>query len=254
MCGEHNLTPFSSGQNTGSSPHVRGARHPHRRNQIGRGIIPACAGSTEQGQGHPLHPGDHPRMCGEHLLPSLSDGAGSGSSPHVRGAPLIANRIHGITGIIPACAGSTHALHQPIIGSRDHPRMCGEHNGKLDNVSVPTGSSPHVRGARQCRGGGAEHVGIIPACAGSTITLNLSTTTGRDHPRMCGEHHAILQSVFADQGSSPHVRGALAAWLRTASSPGIIPACAGSTRSHGFDSWNRRDHPRMCGEHRTVAR
>ena len=37
-------------------------------------------------------------------------------------------------------------------------------------------------------------------------------------------------------------------------SRGIIPAYAGNTRSHGFDSGNRRDHPRVCGEHFGTAR
>ena len=53
----------------------------------------------------------------------------------------------------------------------------------------------------------------------------------RDHPRMCGEHLAHMVCVLSDLGSSPHVRGALLQrqWLDIRA--GIIPACAGSTRS-----------------------
>ena len=50
-------------------------------------------------------------------------------------------------------------------------------------------------------------------------------------------------------GSSPHVRGALVYAWRGRDGEGIIPACAGSTQHHWFGRGERRDHPRMCGEH-----
>ena len=107
MCGEHTFRSWLMVSSTGSSPHVRGARHPHRRNQIGRGIIPACAGSTEYRQTTNPPRRDHPRMCGEHYGRQQSANQLQGSSPHVRGALLhVSPRMrHG--GIIPACAGST---------------------------------------------------------------------------------------------------------------------------------------------------
>ena len=51
-------------------------------------------------------------------------------------------------------------------------------------------------------------------------------------------------------GSSPRVRGTLShcAWLSSRS--GIIPACAGNTRRSTVEVLCRRDHPRVCGEHR----
>ena len=73
--------------------------------------------------------------------------------------------------------------------------------------------------------------GIIPACAGSTWMIAVPDDRVRDHPRMCGEHLAHMVCVLSDLGSSPHVRGALLQrqWLDIRA--GIIPACAGSTRS-----------------------
>mgnify|MGYP006983524729 CR=1 FL=1 len=50
-------------------------------------------------------------------------------------------------------------------------------------------------------------------------------------------------------GSSPHVRGALGETPVGRMAPGIIPACAGSTRRRLSVSMSSRDHPRMCGEH-----
>ena len=223
-----NLAP-----SVGSSPHARGAPPPSSgRRPSRRGIIPACAGSTgaslpflarckgssphARGAPSSRHGGswrcrDHPRMRGEHHLERS-------------GAELEAR-------IIPACAGSTlrrmtwkgthvgsspHARGAPAarIGTRkaawDHPRMRGEHVPRAVLVS-----------------GG---VGIIPACAGSTIPRPPRTSVllgssphargapaprdgalrlDKDHPRMRGEH-ATVEAI-----RRLHV--------------GIIPACAGST-------------------------
>ena len=127
--------------------------------------------------------------------------------------------------------------------------MCGEHTTSYDVTRHWGGSSPHVRGAH---GNGLMALvigGIIPACAGSTITLNLSTSTGRDHPRMCGEHERHVHRAAGLQGSSPHVRGAPNGMRRNVIGCGIIPACAGSTGRCFLLSRLTRDHPRMCGEH-----
>ena len=50
--------------------------------------------------------------------------------------------------------------------------------------------------------------GIIPACAGSTISLQWNSFQNRDHPRMCGEHPYSKIVFIPMMGSSPHVRGA----------------------------------------------
>ena len=91
----------------GSSPHVRGAQKHCRHRRGVPGIIPACAGSTIRFYPECGGNGDHPRMCGEHSLSINHAGTPVGSSPHVRGAPVM--RLSGMhrAGIIPACAGST---------------------------------------------------------------------------------------------------------------------------------------------------
>ena len=66
---------------------------------------------------------------------------------------------------------------------------------------------------------------------------------------MCGEHGERALSVFAESGSSPHVRGAPDAVCRELRGGGIIPACAGSTMGVRSRQRQGRDHPRMCGEH-----
>ena len=91
--------------------------------------------------------------------------------------------------------------------------------------------------------------GIIPAYAGSTQCRFWRRLRVRDHPRVCGEHNSITASRGITSGSSPRMRGALAAPIRISPCFGIIPAYAGSTRCHCQRYHQNRDHPRVCGEH-----
>ena len=148
---------------------MRGARRlVHVDNRLG-GIIPACAGSTWL---FGLLCGwirDHPRMCGEHFSCLSIFDISLGSSPHVRGALKVHVGRPTVAGIIPACAGSTVNYHYKQLKAGDHPRMCGEHCGVASNAWIRWGSSPHVRGALRCTAQSGHGLGIIPACAGSTL-------------------------------------------------------------------------------------
>ena len=148
-------------------------------------------------------------MCGEHSGDDTMGVGDLGSSPHVRGAHVARPLDLALVGIIPACAGSTFVWHCHVHLCRDHPRMCGEHDEGRADIKKPPGSSPHVRGAPIIFEAEQRWHGIIPACAGSTLTSGRSRPPRWDHPRMCGEHVLlILLSPFV-LGSSPHVRGAL---------------------------------------------
>ena len=236
---------------------------------IGGGIIPACAGSTARFSTVNGLTGDHPRMCGEHVS-RMSPGCGlPGSSPHVRGAHVRRLRVPLVSGIIPACAGSTNSSMVFPVDKRDHPRMCGEHGRVVTVNGNVKGASPHVRGAPAavvvchlvrgiipaCAGStcrrrtGLRSRGIIPACAGSTIRWSTPPPVARDHPRMCGEHYFCAWSKLGQEGSSPHVRGARIESPTGHIRSGIIPACAGSTSVPVVGQWLGGDHPRMCGEH-----
>ena len=213
MCGEHLWPSCRCTVLTGSSPHVRGARGNMCIILSVIGIIPACAGSTNSPiTSHETH-GDHPRMCGEHVLDWESQDNPQGSSPHVRGARSPSTRRRGRRGIIPACAGSTPTRRMTSCTARDHPRMCGEHASRPVLPRGARGSSPHVRGALGNATMLILAIGIIPACAGSTELTRCLRLWTRDHPRMCGEHAMRMIDQILTQGSSPHVRGALAVVL-----------------------------------------
>ena len=96
--------------------------------------------------------------------------------------------------------------------------------------------------------------GIIPARAGSSITINLSVISNRDHPRACGEQVDAWNRRTGDEGSSPRVRGAgLCGGSRSTDSE-IIPARAGSRGLSCHRRLGRWDHPRACGEQQITKR
>ena len=208
MCGEHRICCQSCKISTGSSPHVRGALVQDFLQGLSTGIIPACAGSTVSWRIRRPPCRDHPRMCGEHNRGSSFGQSHKGSSPHVRGARQACDDALQESGIIPACAGSTTVGKTKLLFIWDHPRMCGEHELGDFAAFLDQGSSPHVRGAPTGDLLGVTIGGIIPACAGSTTPPAQDRHATRDHPRMCGEHIQRVLRRIAEQGSSPHVRGA----------------------------------------------
>ena len=65
--------------------------------------------------------------------------------------------------------------------------MCGEQTGLVEQLWPTKGSSPRVRGAAAIIDSAMSWFGIIPACAGSSLTNSASRFSARDHPRVCGE-------------------------------------------------------------------
>ena len=187
-------------------------------------------------------------MCGEQGSENLPFSLRAGSSPRVRGAAVWAYTVSGISGIIPACAGSSTSSSSDKNSRRDHPRVCGEQHRTTVCIRHTQGSSPRVRGA----GHGSERYerprGIIPACAGSRAIPLSAMRCGRDHPRVCGEQLSAVLSGSKLLGSSPRVRGAGRHLQALGFHPGIIPACAGSRRYVLFNLCSPWDHPRVCGE------
>ena len=131
----------------------------------------------------------------------------------------------------------------------DHPRMRGDHMTLDRLAAIAEGSSPHARGPprlpRSCR----TAIRIIPAREGTTPARGRGRRRNRDHPRMRGDHASAHLPAYSDRGSSPHARGPLRVYLPLRARHGIIPACAGTTRSSRARLAPCRDHPRMRGDH-----
>ena len=85
-CGEHVPGLASNRILLGSSPRMRGAQSLYAMYVIGKGIIPADAGSTPGPRSMYYPEQDHPRGCGEHRYEHAPDRCSDGSSPRMRGA------------------------------------------------------------------------------------------------------------------------------------------------------------------------
>ena len=80
--------------------------------------------------------------------------------------------------ITPAYAGKSKSLPSLHIGSRDHPRVCGE---KPQNQKTPPqliGSPPRVRGKALHFNPHRTGFGITPACAGKSSIQHLTASLG----------------------------------------------------------------------------
>ena len=108
-----------------------------------------------------------------------------------------------------------------------------------------------MRGALDRVGDPRVGLRIIPAYAGSTVALVALFMVCGDHPRVCGEHNTRKRTKYKSVGSSPRMRGAPAEQVGVRAGPGIIPAYAESTPQIAEAGRERRDHPRVCGEHLT---
>ena len=77
----------------------------------------------------------------------------------------------------------------------DHPRIRGEHSQRPFMMLLPTGSSPHTRGAQVQLAGEDQPDRIIPAYAGSTLSARVLSSRATDHPRIRGEHSTTATST-----------------------------------------------------------
>ena len=153
-----------------------------------------------------------------------------------------------LSGITPAYAGK-RCCHCKITPLRwDHPRVCGE-KGLLGDPAAPCrGSPPRMRGKVFGVGYSILHSGITPAYAGKSDSSLSQSCAHRDHPRVCGEKHAVPVSRIWSAGSPPRMRGKAAGPPRSRGPGGITPAYAGKSAFFVGVVGDFGDHPRVCGE------
>ena len=227
VCGEkiacgHYMLCYS-----GSPPRVRGKADPKKHRQRQTGITPACAGKREcPTEGAPAA-GDHPRVCGE--KPARPDTAYNdwGSPPRVRGKEKWDVPVEDAGRITPACAGKSPHDGLPWVDFEDHPRVCGEKRGWLDEQNRRIGSPPRVRGKERGPFAEPDSSGITPACAGKSCCAAGQPEHKRDHPRVCGEKLLPSSFLSSSRGSPPRVRGKVRRRPRLQCPGGITPAYAG---------------------------
>ena len=177
-----------------------------------RRITPACAGKTVMTAWIQDGDEDHPRVCGENFGSNSYACILVGSPPRVRGKRPGNDGVPDRIGITPACAGKTLQSLSPSPYTQDHPRVCGENQGRGRRAVRRGGSPPRVRGKLFHEGGADHRRRITPACAGKTIDARLDEWCDEDHPRVCGENSTICRRCAHIIGSPPRVRGKPRFW------------------------------------------
>ncbi len=227
-CGEQALREIGAVTAEGPSPRVWGAAVLVLAERHVLGTIPAGAGSSDGWYVTTHRARDHPRGCGEQIVPYSWRLGEAGPSPRVRGAVPCRRRPCRRSGTIPAGAGSSAGVRHGLGHVGDHPRGCGEQAQRLAGLDGVQGPSPRVRGAvgvelrsppeggpsPRVRGAGwpsrllAGGAGTIPAGAGSSGWCPPWRSCTGDHPRGCGEQLGGVGHRVVEVGPSPRVRGA----------------------------------------------
>ena len=176
-----------------------------------------------------------------------------GSSPRVRGKPADGGSEGVEVRLIPARAGKTPSPHSASPGTRAHPRACGENEKTMIATEPALGSSPRVRGKLQLPGANPLPSRLIPARAGKTCRALSTASRPGAHPRACGENSSSSRARRRWWGSSPRVRGKLAARVDGEQVGRLIPARAGKTPRHYSTHIPSGAHPRASGENWAIT-
>ena len=168
VCGEKTVRTVATLDRMGSPPRVRGKVAGPRCGIPKAGITPACAGKRNATSSIVKTSWDHPRVCGEKVIPCTPGLHIQGSPPRVRGkGPPSKNWGH-CRRITPACAGKSCGFFLFGAGWGDHPRVCGEKFLLWQSSLIILGSPPRVRGKERNGKGTETTIRITPACAGKS--------------------------------------------------------------------------------------
>ena len=168
VCGENTGYTVGPGTLIGTSPRMRGKRATYPSPDSPIWNIPAYAGKTVVAVTIVFFLPEHPRVCGENVLPILQFRIDIGTSPRMRGKQSSFFTQSLQTRNIPAYAGKTRLRYPKPTPPQEHPRVCGENKGGNAFTTPSKGTSPRMRGKPT---GGAKvgsEIRNIPAYAGKT--------------------------------------------------------------------------------------
>ena len=171
VCGEQHVGLSRRLGRKGSPPRVRGTGEPGTDAEVVNRITPACAGNSLIGAGQAGQNGDHPRVCGEQGPIGSRGGSTTGSPPRVRGTACAGPGLALVWTITPACAGNRDPPFWLLVGSGDHPRVCGEQDAEGHGPGAGVGSPPRVRGTANEVTTSTATTRITPACAGNSVSM-----------------------------------------------------------------------------------
>ena len=227
--GDDEMSTASARPPPGSPPRARG-RHPGgTRGLMGRGLTPACAGTTRPRSSARPSATAHPRVRGDDSAALSRSTTPCGSPPRARGRRSGYVSVAGSLGLTPACAGTTPARAHPGRPPSAHPRVRGDDAPSRPLGLRARGSPPRARGRRaglvdELAGGR-----LTPACAGTTGAPSPTRTPAEAHPRVRGDDDLMRVGRPGERGSPPRARGRPPLRAADRRRQGLTPACAGTT-------------------------
>ena len=166
--GKRRVPTRPTSPNIGSPPRMRGKVFCGCHGMCPPRITPAYAGKSPADRDPDICVKDHPRVCGEKLLPRVVNFFAEGSPPRMRGKVKPLPITSGIVGITPAYAGKRTQMTLLDMVREDHPRVCGEKLRGDSEMMTSTGSPPRMRGKVLILVNGGAFYGITPAYAGKS--------------------------------------------------------------------------------------
>ena len=171
----------------------------------------------------------YPRWRGELFCALAFCWLSRGLSPLARGTLCRCQHCWRVIRFIPAGAGNTVPRIISLSSSTVYPRWRGEHSASLMPIIGLGGLSPLARGTRRQRIVRLPLHRFIPAGAGNTSTLSITTDREPVYPRWRGEHRSSGTNLKAVFGLSPLARGTRGVRRRLKRQCRFIPAGAGNT-------------------------
>ena len=153
---------------------------------------------------------------------------------------------------IPAGAGNTLPLSALLARNTVYPRWRGEHRSSHYFPFFFDGLSPLARGTLRIAHADNRARRFIPAGAGNTSTLSITTDREPVYPRWRGEHPNGSALSYPQIGLSPLARGTLKVLKNIGFRTRFIPAGAGNTGVIPIAARNAAVYPRWRGEHLTA--
>ncbi len=144
-CGEHVPEKPPPRLKPGSSPRMRRTLSSGIPTQGHFRFIPAHAENTSDCQQGSRQGSVHPRACGEHGNDTAIVNNRAGSSPRMRRTHFHVNGKSCYLRFIPAHAENTRGGWPLWLTNPVHPRACGEHRRRRNDIGGDDGSSPRMR-------------------------------------------------------------------------------------------------------------
>ena len=177
------------------------------------------------------------------------NGLYGGLSPLARGTLLCPGVLLALARFIPAGAGNTLPLSALLARNTVYPRWRGEHRSSHYFPFFFDGLSPLARGTRRQRIVRLPLHRFIPAGAGNTSTLSITTDREPVYPRWRGEHPNGSALSYPQIGLSPLARGTQSDAIDALIDARFIPAGAGNTEGAEEYRIQNAVYPRWRGEH-----